>query len=121
MEDQNTILLVDDDEALIKIVSLQLTDQGYRVVSALDGDEAIIKLEQKRYDLILLDIGMVRVGGYEVLGFVKKKFPETKVIMLTGFADILHAHESKVLGADEFLSKPYDLNELLTTIRAVVG
>ncbi|MEI7907645.1 MAG: response regulator, partial [Bacteroidota bacterium] len=89
--------------------------------SAADGDEAISILEQKSFHLVLLDIKMPRVDGFEVLKFIKEKRPDTKVIMLTGFADLKNAIESKKLGAEDFVSKPYDLVDLLTTIERVLS
>jgi YesN/AraC family two-component response regulator len=98
-----------------------LQSEGYSVVSASDGDEAIAVLQQKSFDLVLLDIKMPRVDGFEVLRFLKERYPKTKVIMLTGFADLKNAIESKKLGAEDFVSKPYDLVDLLTTIERVLS
>lgn len=115
------ILVVDDEDALRNVLSSELQSEGYSVVSAADGDEAISTLQQKTFDLVLLDIKMPRVDGFEVLRFIKEKFPKTKVIMLTGFADLKNAIESKKLGAEDFVSKPYDLVDLLTTIERVLS
>jgi YesN/AraC family two-component response regulator len=90
------------------------------VSTASDGDEAIDLLQAHSYDLILLDIKMPRVDGFQVLRFVKEKLPHIKVIMLTGFADLKNAIESKKLGAEDFISKPYDLVDLLATIERVL-
>ncbi|MBI2429143.1 MAG: response regulator [Bacteroidota bacterium] len=115
------ILVVDDEDALRNVLSSELQSEGYSVVSAADGDEAISILQQKSFDLVLLDIKMPRVDGFEVLRFLKERYPNTKVIMLTGFADLKNAIESKKLGAEDFVSKPYDLVDLLTTIERVLS
>jgi CheY-like chemotaxis protein len=115
------ILVVDDEDALRTVLSSELQSEGYSVVSAADGDEAISILQQKSFDLVLLDIKMPRVDGFEVLRFLKERYPKTKVIMLTGFADLKNAIESKKLGAEDFVSKPYDLVDLLTTIERVLS
>jgi CheY-like chemotaxis protein len=115
------ILVVDDEDALRTVLSSELQSEGYSVVSASDGDEAIAVLQQKSFDLVLLDIKMPRVDGFEVLRFLKERYPKTKVIMLTGFADLKNAIESKKLGAEDFVSKPYDLVDLLTTIERVLS
>ncbi|RPI01777.1 MAG: response regulator, partial [Ignavibacteriae bacterium] len=81
---------------------------------------AINVLTTNEYDLILLDIKMPNVDGFEVLKFVKDRWPKTKVVMLTGFADLKNAIESKKLGAEDFVSKPYDLVDLLTTVERVL-
>lgn len=120
MAEKNSILVVDDEDALRTVLSSELESEGYVVAAAGDGDEAISVLQGKAFDLVLLDIKMPRVDGFEVLRFIKERYPATKVIMLTGFADLKNAIESKKLGAEDFVSKPYDLVDLLTTIERVL-
>ncbi|HXG38053.1 MAG TPA: response regulator [Bacteroidota bacterium] len=120
MPAKNRILVVDDEDALRTVLSSELEGEGYIVQMAGDGDEAIKILEKNTFDLILLDIKMPTVDGFEVLKFVKQHSPTTKVIMLTGFADLKNAIESKKLGAEDFVSKPYDLVDLLTTVERVL-
>jgi DNA-binding NtrC family response regulator len=103
------------------VLSSELSSSGYEVATAADGDEAVSAVQNKKFDLILLDIKMPKVDGFEVLKFVKKNQPEVKVIMLTGFADLKNAIESKKHGAEDFVSKPYDLVDLLTTIERVLS
>jgi len=113
-------MVVDDEEALRTVLSAELQGEGYQVASAGDGQEAINILTTQEFDLILLDIKMPNVDGFEVLKFVKDRHPKTKVVMLTGFADLKNAIESKKLGAEDFVSKPYDLVDLLTTVERVL-
>jgi DNA-binding NtrC family response regulator len=120
MAKKSSILVVDDEDSLRNVLSNELTNEGYDVRSASDGDEAITELQKNQFDLILLDIKMPRMNGFEVLKFIKESFPKMKVVMLTGFADLKNAIESKKLGADDFVSKPYDLVDLLTTIERVL-
>ncbi len=120
MGKKSSILVVDDEEALRTVLSSELNSEGYEVRTAADGDEAINELGKAVFDLVLLDIKMPRTNGFEVLKFIKEKQPKTKVVMLTGFADLKNAIESKKLGADDFVSKPYDLVDLLTTIERVL-
>jgi DNA-binding NtrC family response regulator len=120
MAAKNKILVVDDEDALRTVLSAELEGEGYQVTTAADGQEAINVLTSSGFDLILLDIKMPNVDGFEVLKFVKEKHPKTKVIMLTGFADLKNAIESKKLGAEDFVSKPYDLVDLLTTVERVL-
>ena len=121
MPDKIRILVVDDEEALRTVLSNELINAGYEVSTASDGDEAISSVQNKKYDLVLLDIKMPKVDGFEVLRFIKKTIPTLKVIMLTGFADLKNAIESKKHGAEDFVSKPYDLVDLLTTIERVLS
>lgn len=121
MADKNRILVVDDEDALRTVLTSELSGEGYDVETAADGDEAINIVQNEKFDLVLLDIKMPKVDGFEVLKFIKEKFPAVKVIMLTGFADLKNAIESKKLGAEDFVSKPYDLVDLLTTIERVLS
>jgi DNA-binding NtrC family response regulator len=118
---KNRILVVDDEEALRTVLSAELEGEGYQVSTAADGDEAIKIIGAEQFHLVLLDIKMPNVDGFEVLKYVKQHQPTTKVIMLTGFADLKNAIESKKLGAEDFVSKPYDLVDLLTTVERVLG
>ncbi|MGB9591974.1 MAG: sigma-54-dependent transcriptional regulator [Candidatus Kryptoniota bacterium] len=120
------ILVVDDEESLRFLLSSELEAEGFDVQSASDGDEAIDIVRRKgeageRYDVVLLDIKMPRVDGFEVLKYVKQSVPETKVIMLTAYADVKNAIESLRLGASDFVSKPYDLDDILTSINRALG
>ena len=121
MAKKSSILVVDDEDALRTVLSSELLNEGYEVHSAADGDDAITELDKGQYDLVLLDIKMPRMNGFEVLKHIKQNHARTKVVMLTGFADLKNAIESKKLGADDFVSKPYDLVDLLTTIERVLS
>jgi len=121
MAKKSSILVVDDEDALRTVLGGELASEGYEVRTAADGDEAISELDKAPFDLVLLDIKMPRLNGFEVLKFIKEKHEKTKVVMLTGFADLKNAIESKKLGADDFVSKPYDLVDLLTTIERVLS
>jgi len=121
MAKKSSILVVDDEDALRSVLSNELINEGYDVRTASDGDEAIVELNKAQFDLVLLDIKMPRVNGFEVLKHIKENAARTKVVMLTGFADLKNAIESKKLGADDFVSKPYDLVDLLTTIERVLN
>jgi DNA-binding response OmpR family regulator len=114
------ILVVDDEETLRVVLSAELKGEGYQVTSAADGQEAIHHLATNQFDLILLDIKMPNMDGYEVLKFVKERYKTTKVIMLTGFADIKNAIESKKLGAADYVCKPYNLVDLFNTVERVL-
>ena len=121
MADKSHILVVDDEDSLRSVLSNELSGAGYDVATAVDGNEAITAVQNKKLDLVLLDIKMPGPDGFEVLKFIKKDFPRVKVIMLTGFADLKNAIESKKHGAEDFVSKPYDLVDLLTTIERVLS
>ncbi len=117
---------MDDEESLRFLLSSELEAEAFEVQSAGDGEEAIEIVrkeieENKKFDVVLLDIKMPKVDGWEVLRFVKGNSPETKVIMLTAYADVKNAIESLRLGASDFVSKPYDLDDILTSINRALG
>ena len=120
------ILVVDDEEALRFLLASELEAEAFAVQSAGDGDEAIEMVRKlierhEKYDVVLLDIKMPKVDGFEVLKYVKANVPETKVIMLTAYADVKNAIESLRQGASDFVSKPYDLDDILTSINRALG
>jgi DNA-binding NtrC family response regulator len=121
MAEKSRILVVDDEDTLRTVLSQELNGEGYEVDTAADGQIAIDTLKNKQFELILLDIKMPNVNGFEVLKYIKQNHPKLKVIMLTGFADLKNAIESKKLGAEDFVSKPYDLVDLITTIERVLS
>jgi len=121
MAKKRSILVVDDEDSLRTVLSSELINEGYEVRTAADGDDAIQEMGKASFDLVLLDIKMPRMNGFEVLKHIKEHHGKTKVVMLTGFADLKNAIESKKLGADDFVSKPYDLVDLLTTIERVLS
>lgn len=121
MPEKPKVLIVDDEEPLRAVLSAELASEGYEVETASDGDEAMELVQSKPIDLVLLDIKMPRVDGFEVLRFIKKHYPQVKVIMLTAYADLSSAIDSKRWGAEDFVSKPYDLFDLLTTIERVLS
>jgi DNA-binding NtrC family response regulator len=121
MAEKSRILICDDEDALRTILSSELAGAGYDVATAADGEEGVAEVKNRKFDLVLLDIKMPKLDGFEVLKFIKKEHPAVKVIMLTGFADLKNAIESKKYGAEDFVSKPYDLVDLLTTIERVLS
>jgi CheY-like chemotaxis protein len=118
--DQKKIIYVDDDTALRDIVRDQLIANGYHVDEAEDGGEAIEKLERNHYDVMLLDINMPNKSGLDVLKFLKDHSLKCKVIMLTGRVGFGVATESLKLGADDYITKPFNLEYLLFSIKRVL-
>ncbi|UCD17352.1 MAG: response regulator [Candidatus Zixiibacteriota bacterium] len=105
-----SILVVDDEEVMREFLYEVLED--FEVEKASDGDEAITKLKARRFDLVITDMKMPRVTGEEVVGFVRKMYPDSKVIVISGYSS-LHSVTSTVgYGIDAFLSKPFTINQL---------
>ena len=117
---KNKIYIVDDEEEICSHLQSDLEGEGYEVASTTDGQTAVNFLASHEFNLILLDIKMPNVDGFAVLKFVKNRWPNTHVVMLKGFADLNDAIESKKLGAKDFVSKPYDRVDLLSTVERVL-
>ena len=106
------ILIVDDEEIVVRSCQRILADSGYQIDTVSDGWEALRRVESEQFDVIILDIMMPKVDGMEVLQQVKERHPETDVIMVTGLSQIQTAVKSMKLGAFDYLSKPFDPDEL---------
>ncbi|MGA9406028.1 MAG: sigma-54 dependent transcriptional regulator [Bacteroidota bacterium] len=111
------ILIVDDEQSVVFLLKEELSEmEKYNVTIAYDGAEAINILQSQPFDVVLLDVKMPRVSGIEVLKYIREQHPTTIVLMLTNFADVKTAIETMKLGAYDFVSKPYEREELLATI-----
>ncbi len=110
------ILLVDDEEAFLKILSQRLESRGMKVDTSTSGENAIESVKSKDFDAIVLDLAMPGLGGIETLKRIKKENPEIQIIMLTGHATVNQGVEAIKEGAVDFLEKPVDLNKLLKKI-----
>ena len=114
------ILLVEDEIDLNNIVTKYLKKNGYSVDSVFDGEEALDYLEYGEYDLVILDVMMPKVNGFEVIKELRNKGNHTSVLMLTARDSADDKVKGLDLGADDYLVKPFDFNELSARIRAVV-
>ena len=114
------ILLAEDEVDLNNVVTRYLKKNGYSVDSVLDGEEALDYLEYSEYDLVILDIMMPKVDGFEVIKKLRNKGNHTSILMLTARDNADDKVKGLDLGADDYIVKPFDFNELLARIRAVV-
>ena len=114
------ILIVDDEDMLRNLLKAELEQYQYMVDVAESGEIAIEKLHEKRFGLIILDIRMPGMDGLEVLKKIREQDLADKVIMLTGVDELKIARDSLQLGADDFLTKPYDIKTLLACIKRVM-
>jgi DNA-binding NtrC family response regulator len=115
------ILIVDDEESVTYLLQTEFQEYPeFSVVTASNGGDAMNLVRSKVFDIALLDIRMPRVSGLEVLRFIKEHSPTTQVIMLTAQADVKNAVEATRLGAYDFLSKPYEFDVLMATVRRAV-
>lgn len=116
-----SILIVDDDVNLCTVLSEELKAVGYETSYLTDGEEVANVLQNQKVDLLLLDLKMPGTDGFQLLQKINlHRNSHPKIIVLTAYADVKSAIESARLGATDFISKPYDFDELLITIRKVL-
>lgn len=114
----NRILVVDDERSITDMVRMFLSKNGYSCDTAADGGEAAELIEQKRYDLVLLDIMLPVIDGYDLIEYIKQY--NTPVIFITAKASVENRVRGLRLGAEDYIVKPFDLEELLARIETVL-
>ena len=110
------VLIVDDDPRMCDSLEALLSNQGYEIHKSNSGHEAMECLAKTAFDLVLLDIVMPDMNGHQLMGHINSQTPETLVIILTGHASVESAMESLRRGAYDYLRKPFEPEELLTTV-----
>lgn len=113
------ILLIDDDKELVSLLAEFLTLENFNVDTALDGEKGLQKALKGDYDLLLLDVMMPRLNGFEVLKLLRQK-SDIPILMLTAKGDELDKVRGLEMGADDYLAKPFSERELLARIRAIL-
>lgn len=111
------VLVVDDEESIMKIIAYNLKKEGYDVICAKDGEEAIEKFERESPELILLDIMMPKIDGYGVCRHIRGK-SDVPIIMLTARADEVDKVLGLDMGADDYVTKPFSNRELMARVKA---
>ncbi len=112
------ILLVEDEKTLVRALTFNLEKEGFEVEVAYDGEEALRKVDQEAPDLIVLDLMLPKIDGYEVCRNVRKT-SEVPIIMLTARDEDIDKILGLELGADDYITKPFNARELLARIRAI--
>lgn len=112
-----TILIVDDEENVRKLLRQVLEGADYTVLTVCTGDEAFDKITSGDIDLVLLDIVMPGLDGYQTLGRIREE-SDIPVIMMTGLGDVTSLQSSLRFGADDYIKKPFRSKELLARINA---
>ncbi|NOY44208.1 MAG: sigma-54-dependent Fis family transcriptional regulator [Deltaproteobacteria bacterium] len=111
------VLVVDDDASLRRILEYNLAQEGYAVATAASGEEALERLEKASFDLVVTDIKMPGMDGMDLLRRIKAESPETQVIVITAFGTIEMAVEAMKAGAAEYITKPFNRDELKLAVR----
>ena len=116
-KEKKTILVVDDDKTILESLKKVLQSEGYSVYTAENGGEALEKLETQYFNLALLDIRLPDMNGTELLVTIHRDAPKIMTIMITGYPNLENAVKSLNLGADAYLMKPINPEELLNVIQ----
>lgn len=112
------ILIVEDEPAINRLIRINLEDEGYTCTCAFDGKKAAELIEENHYDLILLDIMLPGINGYELMEYIRPtKMP---VIFITAKTDVHDRIKGLKLGADDYIIKPFQIGELLARVEAVL-
>ena len=113
------VLVVDDEKLIVKGIKFSLEQDGMEVVCAYDGEEALEMAGSKEYDIILLDLMLPKLGGYEVCQRIRE-FSKTPIIMLTAKGEDMDKILGLEYGADDYMTKPFNILEVKARIKAVM-
>lgn len=111
------ILVVDDDKEMRDNIVEVLDAADFEISSAEHGEDALEQMKKSTFDLVLLDLLMPGISGMEVLPLIKRESPSTQVIMVTAFSTVDNAVEAMRKGADDYLTKPFKINDLRMTVK----
>lgn len=117
----NKILIVDDEPNILLSLEFLFKKEGYQVLIARDGEEALSIIETELPELIILDIMMPKVDGYQVCSHVKNYHPGTRVIFLTAKSKQKDMQKGLNLGADLYLTKPFSTKEIIAQVRSILN
>jgi DNA-binding response OmpR family regulator len=120
MAEQPSILLIEDEANLRHNLTVLLEDEGYRVVNAEDGAEGIRKLQEASFDLVITDVVMPQVDGFQVMNYLKENVPDVVVVAITAYVSTESAIEALRRGAYDYLAKPFDIDLMQTVIKRAV-
>src|SRR5437762_1356547 len=119
MPDSSTILLVDDEDSVQKLLAYPLEREGFRVLQAWDGEEALARFAEEHVDLVVLDLMLPKLDGLEVCKRLRAE-SEVPIIMLTARDDELDKVVGMELGADDYITKPFSIREFRSRVRALL-
>lgn len=117
MDRLKKVLVVDDERPIRELLKRVLVKEGYEVLTASDGKQALQRIEEVRPNLVLMDIRMPGVDGLEVLEQIKSRYPKIEVVMITGFGTKELALRSMKTGALDFMSKPFNISRVREIVK----
>ncbi|MFQ5797348.1 MAG: response regulator [Bacteroidota bacterium] len=114
------ILAVDDDPAMLRMIRELLGKEKFSVTTADGGREGMKRFNRTPFDLVLLDIDMPEVSGFEVLTHIRPRSPDVKVIMVTGLDDLKHGMRAMESGANGYITKPFNIQDFVDEVKRVL-
>lgn len=118
--DYKKILIVEDDPEIAELLEINLSDAGYRVEKARDGIEGLNKALTNEYDLIILDLMLPKLDGYDVCKRIREEKRTTPILMLTSKSEEFDKVLGLELGADDYITKPFSIRELIARVKALI-
>lgn len=117
------VLIVDDEETLTFSLyqSFILLKNDYEVVTANSGEEALAKLEEEPFNLVITDIFMPGISGFDLLNIVKERYPNTEVVVMTAYGSSEHKEEAFNKGASHYVEKPFEIKEFKKLVIDILG
>jgi len=115
------ILVAEDEPMLLKTIELKLKKEGYEVITTADGREAAAKIEETDPDMVITDIMMPYVSGLEIVSILSKRSRKVPIIMLSAMEQEKVVMEAFELGADDYITKPFSLNELAMRVKKLAA
>ncbi|MCK4461978.1 MAG: response regulator [candidate division Zixibacteria bacterium] len=112
MKSSISILIVDDESTMRGLLEKILAREGYQMYTAYNGVAALEQLSERRFDIVISDMKMPEMGGFELLKHIKKEYPAVGVIMMTAYGDTYSVKDALLLGADEYITKPFKSYEI---------
>jgi len=114
------ILIVDDERDMCWLLSHVFQDAGYKVITALNGEEALIEVKKEKPELVILDVKLPDMNGIEVLSTIKKVKPEIVVIMISAYGTEEIRKEAMRIGVYDFIDKPFSIERILRTVKKIL-
>jgi len=115
--EKTSVLILDDEAIVLKRLKPALEKAGYKVETFTESADALDRMKEKDFEIVITDLKMEGIDGMQFLTHVKERFPATEVIVITGFATMETAKESFQKGVFDFLAKPFKLGEIIDTVK----
>lgn len=119
MDNMKTVLVIEDDPHIAELLEIHLGDLGYELVHAADGVSGLERFRQQEYDLVILDLMLPKLDGFEVCKAIRAENTYTPILMLTSKSEELDKVLGLELGADDYITKPFSIRELMARIKAI--